>query len=47
VLAFVQASALMPVPNLVQRISDAKAYFGDFVVRAHRAAFGQPRSMRG
>ena len=34
VLGFLQASSLLPVAELAQRISDAKAYFGDFVTPA-------------
>ena len=34
VLGFLQAASLLPVAELAQRISDAKAYFGDFVTPA-------------
>ena len=36
VLGFLQAASLMPVAELGQRTSDAKAYFGDFVTPAGR-----------
>jgi hypothetical protein len=36
VLAFLQVGALMPVAQLAQRVSAAKAHFADFTVRMQR-----------
>jgi hypothetical protein len=38
VLAFIQVAALMPVAQLAQRKSAAKAHFADFTVRPLLAA---------
>jgi hypothetical protein len=40
VLAFLQVATLMPVAQLAQRVSAAKAHFADFKVRPLRSAFG-------
>jgi hypothetical protein len=39
VLAFLQVATLMPVAQLAQRVSAAKAHFADFTVRPFAQSF--------